>query len=58
MQVIVTTDCIGCGMCAEVCPQVFCLEGGVSQVVGNADEFADSVTEASAVCPTNAILID
>ena len=39
-----------------VCPEVFHLDGsGISQVVGDADNHADKVMEAAAICPVNAI---
>ena len=45
-------DCIGCGMCAELCPEVFEIGAdGYSDAVGNPDK----VQEAAEVCPTNAI---
>ncbi len=49
-------DCIGCGMCANICPQVFEIGAdGLSRVVGNPDDCCDAVAEAAAVCPVNAI---
>lgn len=56
MKTKVNQDCIGCGMCAEVCPQVFEIQGdGLSHVVGDPDNCADKVLEATAICPVNAI---
>ena len=58
MKTIVNEDCIGCGMCEGVCPEVFHLNGsGMSEVVGDADLHADKVQEAAEICPTNAIEI-
>ena len=58
MKTIVNDDCIGCGMCQDVCPEVFQLNGdGMSEVVGDADLHADKVQEAAAICPVNAIEI-
>ncbi len=49
-------DCIGCGMCAELCPEVFEIGAdGYSDAVGNPDVCPDKVQEAAEVCPTNAI---
>ena len=59
MKTSVNEDCIGCGMCVEVCPQVFELDGsGMSQVVGNPDNCTDLVWKAADVCPVNAIEVD
>lgn len=56
MKVKVNTDCIGCGMCADICPQVFQIgSDGMSSAVGNPDECCDAVAEAASVCPVNAI---
>ena len=58
MKTTVNEDCIGCGMCVGVCPEVFQLDGsGMSQVVGDADAHAEKVQEAAAICPVNAIEI-
>ena len=58
MKTIVNEDCIGCGMCEGVCPEVFQLDGsGMSQVVGDTDLHVDSVQEAAEICPVNAIEI-
>ncbi len=58
MKVIVNDDCIGCGLCESICPQVFEMDGDHSQVVGNADLCPDLVKEASSACPVSAIEVD
>ena len=56
MKTIVNEDCIGCGMCQDVCPEVFQLNGnGLSEVVGDPDLHADKVQEAASICPVDAI---
>ena len=56
MKTTVNEDCIGCGMCEGVCPEVFQLNSeGVSEVIGDADLHADKVMEAAEICPVNAI---
>ena len=58
MKVLVNSDCIGCGMCAEVCPEVFEIgASGLSQVVGDADVCTDRTFQAAEICPVNAIEI-
>ena len=58
MKTTVNEDCIGCGMCEGVCPEVFQLNtDGMSEVVGDPDLHADKVQEAAAICPVNAIEI-
>ena len=49
--------CIGCGLCAEICPEVFEMgDDGIAHVV-NADgcESAGCCQEAADSCPVNAI---
>ena len=52
-------NCIGCGMCESLCPEVFQLNDDfVSSVIGkNADieKNVEKVQEASEGCPTGAI---
>lgn len=48
--------CIGCGMCAAAVPEVFCIQGSVSTVVGApAPERCSRVFDAANGCPVNAI---
>ena len=59
MKVVVNQDnCIGCGACEAICPEVFQLnDDGLSTVIcdnfENIDE--DSAHEAVESCPTSAI---
>lgn len=56
MKAKVNEDCIGCGMCVEVCPEVFQMNGdGFSQVTGDPDLCADKTFQAAEICPVNAI---
>jgi ferredoxin len=53
--------CLGCGNCAEICPEVFELdEEGISTV--DEDEVnennLDCIREARDACPTGAIIIE
>ncbi len=58
MNVKVNEDCIGCGMCINMCPDVFEYdENGLSRVCGNADDCPDAVEASAEACPTNAIEI-
>ena len=56
MKTNVNEDCIGCGMCVEVCPEVFEIGAdGLSRVVGDPDNCSDKVMQATEICPVNAI---
>ncbi len=59
MKVSVNEDCISCGMCINICPQVFDYDAdGLSHVIGDADNYVDKVRKSAEVCPVNAIEID
>lgn len=51
-------ECIGCGVCAQICPDVFLLDenAGVSKVIS--PEGSDCVKEAAESCPVSCIHIE
>ena len=58
MKVKVNQECIGCGMCIDICPEVFeyndeGLSTSKSEEIN--DSLSDSVTEAMEACPVDAI---
>lgn len=61
MKVTVDRDgCIGCGVCAEECPEVFRIaDDGLSEVCGEVTaENSDSVISAAKSCPVEVIKVD
>ena len=51
--------CIGCGLCASLCPQVFEMdEGGKARVKNPKGEKEGCAKEAAESCPVGAIKID
>ena len=52
-------NCIGCGACESICPEVFQInDEGLSSVVGGEEEFKnheDEIRDAVDSCPTGAI---
>lgn len=57
MKVIVDRDgCIGCGACAEICPDVFRIaDDGLSEVISSPDGLEEQVEAAEDSCPVEVI---
>lgn len=61
MRVRVDADaCVGDGSCAEICPQVFVMEGDLAVVKADVvpDDAEDVCREAADSCPVEAIIIE
>ena len=60
MEVSVNSNCIGCGLCPNVCPGVFYMtDENVAQAVDVIPaEMEAQVQEARDSCPTDAIVIE
>jgi ferredoxin len=53
--------CIGCGACADTCPEIFKMEDdGFAEAYKNPvpSEFLESAKEAAEGCPTEAIHLE
>lgn len=58
-KLVVNQDlCIGCGTCAGVCPSVFKMEDGKSQVIVDTCPEDCNCQEAVESCPVSAISIE
>ena len=51
--------CVGCGLCADTCPEVFKMEGDVAVAIAGTVPagVADSCREAADGCPVSAISV-
>ena len=61
MKAIVDEEtCIGCGLCAETCPEVFEMvdDKARAKVDEVPEEFADTCREAAEDCPVETIQIE
>ncbi|MBN1325570.1 ferredoxin [Candidatus Falkowbacteria bacterium] len=61
MQPIVNKEiCIGCGTCEGICPEVFKIVDGKSEVQKMADytAYADKIKQAVEACPVQCISIE
>jgi len=55
-KVWVDENCVACGSCVEVCPEVFELEGDIAFIKEGADLSLDAkIIESAEVCPVEAI---
>jgi ferredoxin len=60
MKARVTEDCISCGRCVEICPEVFEMGEDRARVKMDAipAEYQDATQEAADECPTSAIIVE
>ncbi len=55
-KVWVDDECIACGTCVDLCPEVFELEGDIATLVDGADfSLDDKIIESAEACPVEAI---
>ena len=55
MKYFVNENCIGCGLCTEICPDVFTLTDDGVAIASNEDVDNAAADEAMESCPVNAI---
>ncbi len=55
-KVWIDEECIACGACVDICPDVFELDGDLATLVEGADlSLDDEIVEAAEECPVEAI---
>lgn len=58
-KVWVDDECIACGTCVDICPEVFVLEDEIAEVREDADlSRDDAIIESAEACPVEAIHYD
>ena len=59
MKVEIDRDgCIGCGLCVDICPEVFTIaDDGLSSVIPGAEGSDEKIVEAADNCPVDVIHI-
>ena len=61
MKAIIDAEaCVGCGLCANMCEEIYQMEDDKAIVIGNSipDEMLESAKEAASSCPVEAIKIE
>lgn len=60
MKVKVTDECIACGKCVDICPEVFEMGDSFAEVKtgGIMPEYQTAVREAADECPVSAIIVE
>lgn len=60
MKVVIDQDgCIGCGLCASTCPEVFKMnDDNIAEVIKQPTEVTSNVQEAVDGCPVQVISIE
>ncbi len=59
MKVRVTEDCVSCGRCVEICPEVFEMgDIAIAKVDQVPPEHQEAVRQAADECPTSAIIVE
>ena len=58
--IIERSGCIGCGLCTEICPDVFRMadDGGAEVYTEPTNETIDTANEAAEGCPVEVITIE
>ncbi len=60
MRARVTEDCVACGRCIDICPEVFEMGEDTAQVKVDPipEEFEGATREAADDCPVSAIIVE
>ncbi|MCB2308502.1 ferredoxin [Clostridium estertheticum] len=62
MEAMVDKDtCIGCGLCPEICPEIFTMDDDGKAKASKGEisaKLLNSAKEAEEQCPVNAITVD
>ena len=60
MKVKITEDCIACGLCVEICPEVFEMGEQFAELKVDIvpQQYEEAVRQSADECPVTAIIIE
>lgn len=52
--------CVGCGTCADMCPEIFEMQGDIAaaKITAIPDNLQEACREAAEACPVEAIIVE
>ncbi len=60
MKVTIADTCVDCGLCIDICPEVFEIGDEMAEVIADPvpEALEDQVREAADQCPVEAIIVE
>ena len=60
MKVRIDDSCTACGLCVDICPEVFTMGDAMAEAIADTvpAELEDTVQQATDECPVEAIIVE